>query len=257
MRCLNALHGKGSGGREVVRLLANGILLALGFVVGTAYCAEGDRWGGSVDATSDYFVRGITRSNDQGALQLDLHYLDASGFVAGLFASNTQINSRARSSAEIDAFVGFTWNSGKDWQERALLSHYAYPWSTAGSAYNYDELNLMVSYREWLNLELVYSPDAPLWSVYRGRLIGVGMESAEVNLQHRVLGKLSATAGYGYAHFEGQEPSGYGYWSAGASYDLAPVTLVLSYVNTTAAAKALFYNAAADGRWTGTVIWRF
>ena len=257
MRCLNALHGKGSGGRDVVRLLANGLVLALGLVVGTAYCAEGDRWGGSLDATSDYFVRGISRSNGQGALQLDLHYLDASGFVAGLFASNTQINSRAQSSAEIDAFVGFTWNSGKDWQERALLSHYAYPWSKAGSAYNYDELNLMVSYREWLNLELVYSPDAPVWSVYQGRLIGVGLESAEVNLQHRVVGKLSATAGYGYAHFEGQEPAGYGYWSAGASYDLAPVTLVLSYVNTTAAAKALFYNAAADGRWTGTVIWRF
>jgi uncharacterized protein (TIGR02001 family) len=257
MRYLNAVLGEGSGGREVVRLLANGIVWALGLGFGTAYGAEGDRWGGSLDATSDYLVRGITRSNDHGALQLDLHYLDASGFVAGLFASNTQINSRAKSSAEIDAFVGFTWNRGGDWQGRALLSHYAYPWSTAGTAYNYDELNVTVSYREWLNVELVYSPDAPLWSVYRGRLVGVGLESAEVNFQHRVVGKLSATAGYGYAHFEGQEPAGYGYWSAGASYDLAPVTLVLSYVNTTAAAKALFYNAAADGRWTGTVIWRF
>jgi hypothetical protein len=35
------------------------------------------------------------------------------------------------------------------------------------------------------------------------------------------------------------------------------VSLTLSYVNTTAEAKALFYNAAADGRWIGTIIWRF
>jgi hypothetical protein len=33
--------------------------------------------------------------------------------------------------------------------------------------------------------------------------------------------------------------------------------LILSYVNTTAGAKALFYNAAATGEWTTTAIWRF
>ena len=47
------------------------------------------------------------------------------------------------------------------------------------------------------------------------------------------------------------------YWSVGAAYNLAPFTFVLSYVNTNAAAKALFYNAAADNRWSGTVLWRF
>lgn len=30
-------------------------------------------FGGSLDLTSDYFVRGISRSNDEPALQLDLH----------------------------------------------------------------------------------------------------------------------------------------------------------------------------------------
>jgi len=219
MRCLNALLGRRSGGCEVVRRLAVGIVGALGLGLGTAHGAEGDRWGGSLDATSNYVVRGITRSDDHGALQLDLHYLDASGFVAGLFASNTQINSRVSSSAEIDAFVGFTWTRGDDWQGRSLLSHYAYPWSKAGSAYNYNELSATVSYREWLNIDLAYSPDSPVWSAYQHRLIGVGLESAEVSLQHRVLGKLSAAAGLGYAHYDGQEPSGYGYWSAGASYD--------------------------------------
>src|SRR4029077_6528516 len=123
-----------------VRLFASGMVV-LGLAVGTARGAEGDRWGGSVGVTSDYLVRGISRSNDHAALQIDLHYLDASGFVAGLFASNTQVNSRWPSSVELDAFIGYAWNPGRDWQGRALLTHYAYPWSKAGSSYDYDELN--------------------------------------------------------------------------------------------------------------------
>jgi uncharacterized protein (TIGR02001 family) len=239
-----------------VRLFASGIVALAGLAVGTARCAEGDLFGGSVGVTSDYLVRGISRSDDHGALQLDLHYLDASGFVAGIFASNAQLNSHLSSSAELDAFIGFAWGSGRDWQGRALLGHYAYPWSNTRSSYDYDELDLDLSYREWLNAHFTYSPDAPLISTYHG-LIGVTAESAEVNLQHRVFGKLSAMAGVGYAFYKGQEPSGYGYWSVGAAYELAPVSLVLSYVNTTTAAKALFYNAAADNRWSGTIIWRF
>ena len=228
----------------------------MGLVVGSARCAEGDLWGGSVGLTSDYLVRGVSRSNHQGALQIDVHYLDASGFVAGLFASNAQVSPRWPRSVELDAYIGYAWSSGRDWQGRALLGHYAYPWSKAGSAYDYNELNLDLSFQEWLNVHFMYSPDAPVISAYRG-LVGVTSEAAELSLQHRVLGKLSATAGVGYAFYEGQEPGGYGYWSLGAAYDLAPLSLVLSYVNTNAAAKALFYNAAADNRWSGTIIWRF
>jgi uncharacterized protein (TIGR02001 family) len=239
-----------------VRLFASGTVLLLGLAAGTARCAEGDLWGGSVGVTSDYLVRGISRTDDHGALQIDLHYLDASGFVAGLFASNTQLNSRLPGSVELDAFIGYAWNPGRDWQGRALLSHYAYPWSKKGWAYAYDEINLDLSYREFLSVHVTYSPDAPLISPYQG-LIGVTSESAEVSLQHHVFGKLSASAGVGYAFYNSQEAGGYGYWSAAAAYDLAPLSLVLSYVNTTAGAKALFYNAAADRSWSGTLIWRF
>jgi uncharacterized protein (TIGR02001 family) len=224
--------------------------------ISTAHAAEGDRWGGSVGLTSDYLVRGVSRSNNQAALQLDVHYLDASGFVAGLFASNTQVNSNWPTSVELDAFIGYAWSSDRNWQGRALFSHYAYPWSKAYSSYDYNEFNLDLSYQGWLDVRLMVSPDAPIFSPYRG-LIGVTSGSAELSVQHRVAGELSATAGAGYAYYEGQEPTGYSYWSVGAAYNLAPFTFVLSYVNTNAAAKALFYNAAADNRWSGTVLWRF
>jgi uncharacterized protein (TIGR02001 family) len=250
----NAVLDGRSGGCEVVRLLASGVVLSLSFVIGTP-CMGADSWGGSLGVTSDYIVRGISRSYDRAALQLDLHYSNTAGFVAGLFASNTQIDPDQPRDVELDAFAGFAWTAGSDWRGKALLSHYAYPWNRAGSGYNYDELDVDFAYREWLDFALVYSPDTPRF-LSRG-LFGVTSESAEVNLQRPVLGRLSATAGIGYSRLEGPDPSGYAYWSAGAVYSFAQVSLAVSYVKTTAGAKALFYNAASGGVWAGTLIWRF
>jgi len=232
------------------------LALSLALALGTPYSFAADVWGGSLSVTSDYFVRGISRSADRAALQLDLHFVSSSGFVAGLFASNADVDPDLPSDVELDAFLGFAWSAGNDWRGRILASHYAYPWNKLGSSYDYDELNLELGFQDWLGVAVTYSPNAPRYIAYRG-LIGVSSEAAEVNLQHALLGHLSATGGIGYAYLSGPDSAGYGYWSAGAAYDLAPVTLAVSYVNTTAAAKTLFYNAAADGRLTATVIWRF
>lgn len=253
---MDALLEKGSGGCDVVRLLTSGIVLSAGMAIGTPHCGAADLWGGSIGLTNDYIIRGISRSDDRAALQLDLHYLNDSGFVAGLFASNTKINPDAPKDVEVDAFVGFAWTASDDWHGKIIVSHYAYPWNRAGSGYDYDELSVDAVFQEWLNLTLVYSPNAVLYVPSRG-LVGVASKSAEVNLQRGMWRKLSATAGIGYSAYEGLNRAGYVYWSAGAAYDLAPVYLSLSYVDTTAGAKTLFYNDAVVGRWTAAVIWRF
>jgi hypothetical protein len=61
-----------------VRLLAGGIALLAGALMGSAQCVADDVWGGSLALTSDYFVRGISRTNDQAALQVDVHYSTSS-----------------------------------------------------------------------------------------------------------------------------------------------------------------------------------
>ena len=239
--------------RRARRLAPLAVLL-----LASAKCAAADVWGGSLAATSDYFVRGISRSNDQATPQLDLHYSNSAGFLAGLFASNTQIDSYGPRNVELSAFIGFAWSLGEEWRTKILISHYAYPWNNAGTQYNYDELDVDLAYQGWLHVNVGYSPNAPRYVPYPyDRLIGVTEKSAEVSLQRPILGKLSATAGVGYSFLDGPDSGGYTYWSVGGSYDLQTVSLVLSYVDTSAEAKSLFYNAAATGRWTGTVIWRF
>lgn len=238
-----------------MRLLAGGVALSLGVVIGTP-CAVADTWGGSLALTSDYLVRGISRSNQDPALQLDLHYASDLGIIAGVFASNTQIEPRESRDVELSGFFGFAWRNGDSWTGRVLASYYAYPWNQQGTRYNYAEFDADLVYQGWLQLNLNYSPDAPRFMPFYG-LISVTEEAAEINVQRPIIGKLSATAGLGYSHMGGADPAGYVYWSAGGSYDLGPVSLAISYADTTSGAKTLFPNEAVTGRWLGTVIWRF
>jgi uncharacterized protein (TIGR02001 family) len=203
-------------------------------------------------------VRGISRSSDHPALQLDLHYSSPSGLLAGVFASNAQIDPGEPRDVELSGFIGYAWNVADEWRAKVLGSHYAYPWNRAGSHYNYDELDVDLAYQGWLHFALGYSPNSPrfLPAPYRN-LIGVSEKSAEMSLQRQIFDKFSITAGVGYSFLDGPESGGYTYWSGGAAYDLRSVTVALSYVDTTAEAKALFYHAAATGQWTGTAIWRF
>ena len=246
------------GGCELVQLLARAAALVAGFMLVSMQSQAFDVWGGSAALTSDYYVRGISRTSDHPALQLDLHYSAPGGFVAGLFASNTQIDPSEPKDVELSGFVGYAWSFDQQWRAKVLASHYAYPWNRAGSHYNYDELDLDVAYQGWLHFSIGYSPNSPRFvAVPYRNLFAVTEKSAEVSLQRQIIGKLSANAGVGYSMLGGPQSGNYTYWSAGAAYDVQSVTLALSYVNTSAGAKALFYNAAATGEWTGTVIWRF
>jgi uncharacterized protein (TIGR02001 family) len=247
------------GGGAALRLLAAAVAVSMGLALDAPRCLGADSWGGSLGITSDYFVRGITRTNDRAALQLDVHYVDSSGLVAGLFGSNTQIDPYEARDVELNGYLGFSWSGRNDWHGRILGGYYAYPWNAEGSSYNYAELEIDMGYQDWLDVGVTYSPDAPRYRPYRG-LVGVSAESIELNLQHPLLGKLSGVAGVGYYELgalDGLSGMGYVYGSIGASYDLAPVALAISYVDTSAAAKRLYYEAAATGRWTATVIWRF
>ena len=256
--CLNALFESLFGGCEIVRwrATAGALIFSVAF---TTQTKAAEKWGGSSALSSDYLVRGISRTSGGAALQLEFHYVDSTGFLAGAFVSNSRFDSHDREDAELSAFIGYVWSVSEEWRGKVLASHYVYPWNQSGSAYDYDELDVDLSYQGWLHFIVGYSPNT--WRLYRDRyqidLIRVSEKSAEVNLQRQVFGKFSLTAGAGYSYLSGPDSGGYPYWSGGAAYDLAPVTLALSYVDTSASAKPLFYNAAATGRWTATVLWRF
>ncbi len=211
--------------------------------------------------TSDYVVRGLTRSADEPATQVDLHFVGSSGLLAGVFASTARIDPDARRDVEVNGFVGFGFDAGEDWRGKLLAGVYAYPWNAGGSTYDYGELGLDLAYREWLSVKFLYSPDTPRYLPARG-FARVAAESAEIALQHPIQGRLYGMVGAGYSALGGGGGgggggAGYAYWSSGVLYDLAPVVLLGSYVAASPEAKSLFYGTEARHHWLATLIWRF
>jgi len=231
--------------------------LAVSWVLATlpAVARADNIWGGSIGVSSDYFVRGVSRSAHEGALQGDVHFATNAGFIGGLFVSTTKFQSDDSRDVELDPFVGFAWTAGP-WRNRMTVAHYTYPWNSAGSGYDYDELSVDLTYRGWLNFNAMVSPNAFRYIPYRG-LIGVNAAAAEVNLLWDLHNHWAAAAGLGAEHLAGPDPGTYLYWSAALSYEFAPMTLSVAYVNTDHEAKYLFYDAAARNHWTVTAIWRF
>lgn len=215
-----------------------------------------ESWGGSFAATSDYLVRGISRSDHDVALQADVHVATDSGFIGGVFASSIKFDSQDRRSAEFSAFLGFAWQPSSDWRAKVLASYYGYAWNDSGSQYNYAEVAFEGDYDDWLNAEVIYSPDAPRYVSGMG-LTAVDSETADLTLHTPWRHRVAATAGLGYSRLGGPKGGVYAYWSAGAVMDLAPWSISLTYVNTSPEAAALFYSAVAHNRWTATLIWRF
>jgi uncharacterized protein (TIGR02001 family) len=213
-------------------------------------------WGGSLAATSDYLVRGISRSNQHAAVQADAHVAFESGLIGGVFASSAQFDSGDSRNAEVSAFAGFSFRQTGSWRTRVLASYYGYLWNDSGSQYNYAELALEAAYDNWLGFAVVYSPDAPRYLRSQG-LMGVNSTSAEVNLRTPWRRHFAAAAGAGYSELGGPNARGYAYWSAGGVADFSPCSISLFFVDTDANAKKLFYSGAAHNQWTATVIWRF
>ena len=203
------------------------------------WSSAAESWGGTFAATSDYLVRGISRSNHGVALQADLHVATDTGVISGIFASSAKFDSESHRSAELSAFIGYAWQPTTRWRAKVLASYYGYAWDNAGSQYNYAELGFEAAFDDWLDVGLVYSPDAPRYVQGIG-LTGVTAESAELTARTPWSHRVAATAGVGYSRLTGPDGGGYVYWSAGGVLDLAPWSMSLTYVNTTAEAEYLF-----------------
>ncbi|MFO1465637.1 MAG: TorF family putative porin [Steroidobacteraceae bacterium] len=213
-------------------------------------------WGGSLGVTTDYLVRGISRSNHEPSLEAELHISGESGWMASVFTSTTRIAPGESRDAELGALLGYAWNWNDDWSSRITASHYSYPWNDLGTAYDYNEFSAELGYQGWLSFDVVYSPDAVRYTPDEG-LIAVAARSAEVNLQSPAWHRLSFSAGLGYSSYGGPDGEDFAYWSTGCSLDLAPVTLSVGFIDTQAAARDLYYGSAARRRWMAAVLWRF
>jgi uncharacterized protein (TIGR02001 family) len=221
--------------------------------------AEGS-WAGTLTASTDYVLRGISQSNGEPALQGSLAYQWDTGWYTGAWASTLEREDgyypAGTAESEIDLFFGVRTVFMTDWSATVQATHYVYPHDGDVVDYDYSELELAVSYRDVWRASVAWSPDA---STLTQRQLTTDRDawSYELSMQHVLVPWLGVSAGIGYRDLAGLDPGGYAYWSAGLSAQLRTLSLSLARIGTDADGRDLFGDDLAGDRTVVSLAWSF
>ena len=221
--------------------------------------AQQDVWGGSLAVTSDYRVRGVSKSWRDAAVQGGLHVQPVTGWIVGAWASTVSRDRGRDSTLEVDAYTGYAWSIANDWDAKTVFTHYWYPDDPAQASYDYDELSVTLGFRSQVFATLAWSPNSKYFSRYQGSWHaeeGAAVSYELTGMQPIATG-LSLTAGVGYNDLRDIFEAGYWYWNAGLSYAMGPVQLDISRIDSDATAEELFGSTLTEAGWSAAISWRF
>ena len=234
-----------------------GLLLAA-FVVGTATPAARADWAGSLAVTTDNVYRGLSQSNGKVSGQLEVNYHAAAGWYAGISAASVERGAAEGTHAQLAPYVGYEWRLAGEWHATVSAAHYEYAGYTPRRYYDYDELTATAAFGDRLFLTVAATPDFGAVSP-RGYVSGRPAFSYEADLHLPVprTNTLSVNTGIGYDDLHHALGVGFVYWDAGLGYAFRAYELDVSYIGTSASARALIADEPATHRGVATLVWHF
>lgn len=216
-------------------------------------------WGGSLTVTSDYRVRGLSKTRGEAALQGGLHAQLVPGWVLGAWASTISRDRGRASTTEVDVYTGYAWNVAQDWDAKVVLTHYWYPDDPAPTRYDYDEVSASLVYRSQFVATVAWSPEVKYFGRYHNHWYPRGGQSIsyELTAMQPLTASFALTGGVGYNDLQDIFEAGYWYWNAGVSYTVGPVQLDVSRIDSDATAQELFGSTITEAGWSAAISWRF
>src|SRR5208282_4553375 len=173
-------------------------------------CPANGPWSASIDATTDYILRGVSQSYDHGALQLGMHFQLPQGWFAGAWGSNVDPYPLADSALELDLYTGISRPLGDDFNVSVTYTHYQYLDDPRRAHYNYDEFAISTSYLDRLVATVSYQPDFTQYS-------NLGFAQRRVSLGYEVAGRWPLPMGLafegGAGYYDLQRLFGVSYWA--------------------------------------------
>lgn len=106
----------------------------------------------NVALVSDYLFRGVSQTDEKGAIQGGFDFTYESGFYAGIWASN--VNYGTDTSTEMDFYGGYGWSAGESEFDVGFI-YYDYE---GDAEFDYQELSFAYT-RGDLTLGVYYSPE--------------------------------------------------------------------------------------------------
>jgi uncharacterized protein (TIGR02001 family) len=215
------------------------------------------QWGGAVTLSSNYLLRGVSRSNNDPALSAELHGQLASGLFGSLWASTSRVRAADDTSVEFGATLGFVARINDNWATSWSYSHYESPGFAFADFYRYDELKVDLRFQERLQLSVSHSPNTSRYAPGYGPVWHRSATAFEAGYQQRLGHGLRGYAGAGYYDLSALFGQGYWYGSLGFGWSAGHWSVDLSYVIPDSAARRLSYPPAADRRALASLAFSF
>ena len=226
----------------------------------TCPCAHAVSFGGDAAITTDYIYRGVSESDNKGAVQLDLHASLATGTFAGVWASTLNGNHRPYAHYDLSEYIGQRFDLGSAWNTSLTATNYSYLGGDQHHSYDYQEISAAISYLDRWTFSVGAIPNAVRYWGYEwlGRYPAY---DAETSAQWLLWKGLYATGGAGYYLFTGGGTGapnvGYAYGNIGLAYEWRSWRVEVAYFLTQDRAQMLLPFPYANERVAGTLSWRF
>lgn len=205
-------------------------------------------WGSSATLSSNYLLRGVSRSYNDPALSVEMHARSAGGLYAGLWASSSRALPNGDTAAELGATIGIARPFNDVWSAGVSWSHYESPWTDPADFYAYDEFTATLGFHEQWLFSLSHSPNTSRYAPGFGAVRSRSTTAIEASFQHGIHGALHGFAGVGYFDLSKLFGTGYWYGSAGAGWTWRHWWATVSYVHPDGTARRLSYPKGASRR---------
>jgi uncharacterized protein (TIGR02001 family) len=228
------------------------IVFGCAWLASTAAAAP-PQWGGSVTLSSNYLLRGVSRSQNDPALSAEVHAQFASGLFTSLWASTSRARVTDSTTPELAGSLGWSAQLNDDWSTRFTYTHYEGPWMARAGFYRYDEFVGELSWLDRLQVSVTYSPNTSRFAPAFGAVWHRHASVMEAVWQQPLGRRVSGYVGAGYFDLSDLFDSGYWYGSVGARVGGPRWQLDLSYVMVDADGHRLSYPGAADNRFLASL----
>lgn len=239
--------------KRAARLLRHGIPFVCVATFSLRAPAEPSDWQSQVNAATDRINRGIDQSVNTPSTGAGVDWYPGSGLFAGASAWTIKLFDGAPLGGEFLVDVGYAWRWKADWSLTAMLAHYQFAHSPAASHLEYDDLDLIGSWRDFVFFSVSASPNTAYGPSPRTWAYSYNL-TTHVPLSHG----LSAIAGVGYYDLQAGLGGGFLYDNIGLSYQYRDVNFQVGYFGTRASAAIhADLDPSLVHRWVAQVSWHF
>jgi len=217
--------------------------------------------GGNLVLTSDYIYRGVSSSNNDAAVQADLHVASSGGTFLGVWGSTRDSKLEPYANYDIEIYLGHRFDLSNAWSATVEARGHYPVGGPQESSDDYQQISAAVTYLDFWTLSVTAIPNAVRYWFYE-RLSRAPAFAVDTSIQWLVYRGLFVTGGAGYYHASGTGPgieaaNGYAYGNVGIAYERRRWRLDIGYYLTQEKAQVMFPYPSANDHFAASIAWRF